>query len=139
MTCAKHGYTNNVICPACDLDTIEVLARPKIINDAERFAADCEGYGMPKHNPFEYLANTAEPEPMPKTETPLTDTAAHVHSDLVHAEFARRLERERGELIEALENCVKLFDRGDGKPGGRVVGTTPDLARALLAKIKNAT
>lgn len=23
MSCEKHGYTNNVLCPACDLETIE--------------------------------------------------------------------------------------------------------------------
>ena len=24
MSCQKHGYTNNVFCPECDLETIEV-------------------------------------------------------------------------------------------------------------------
>lgn len=26
MACEKHGYTNNVICPACDLETVERLS-----------------------------------------------------------------------------------------------------------------
>lgn len=28
MACEKHGYTNNTLCPACDLETIEKYSKP---------------------------------------------------------------------------------------------------------------
>ena len=34
MSCIKHGYTNNVFCPVCDLETIERETMPPNHTDA---------------------------------------------------------------------------------------------------------
>ena len=76
---------------------------------------------------------------MHKTETPLTDAYYQPNGETIRRinsqdgyEFARRLERERGELIGALRNVL-----ADAHAGIRSI--KEDQARALLAKMKEAT
>jgi hypothetical protein len=39
MSCHKHGYTNNVVCPSCDLETIERLSLPMTLYSLKRNCA----------------------------------------------------------------------------------------------------
>lgn len=75
------------------------------------------------------------------SDTPLTDAAAigfarilvdhtkHTTTELVEANFARRLERDRAELISAMENM--LLDSSD-----KFTQRYRAEARALLARLK---
>ena len=91
---------------------------------------------------------------MPKTETPLTDAVCITplmgdnvtpHKWDKVQELARRLERERGELVEALKELLQEIDNLEGVEYTRdiepykaesVWTCTIDRARALLAKLK---
>ena len=72
------------------------------------------------------------------SDTPITDAAFWEHEEfgeqIVDADFARRLERDRAELIEALEKFIKLY----GKDNIEDWMALRDNARALLTRMKEA-
>ena len=77
---------------------------------------------------------------MAKTDTPLTDKEAFSDSLMpklqnVPVEFARRLERERSELIEALSKIADPFSHPLANPAS-VISSLRDIARGVLQCMK---
>ena len=67
--------------------------------------------------------------------TPETDDAAWGETDVVEAAFARRLERQRDELLEALERIARDQDR----PMSMRVASPASIAKAAIAAVKGGT
>jgi hypothetical protein len=73
---------------------------------------------------------------MNERDTPETNEAAWGETDVVEADFARRLERQRDELLEALEDLINS-PQPDEREGEFGRGTTPrKRAAAVLASVK---
>jgi hypothetical protein len=64
--------------------------------------------------------------------TPETDCAAWGETDVVEAAFSRRLERQRDELLEALERIARNPGDCDFETGF----TSGHIARAAIAAVK---
>jgi hypothetical protein len=76
---------------------------------------------------------------MTERTTPETDEASFstvYQGELVKASFARRLERQRDELLEALENLLQHRPRADWEGLTIAEGLTWDDAEELIAAAK---